>query len=292
MKMKRLLVFVLSLVITLTMMPLPARTAHAAGSSAGVKAGTDTMRVFHLDCGRKHFSQQQIENLIDKLAENGYNYMELAVGNDGLRFLLDDMSLEYTVSGSTAGAAGSVTRSYNSDSVTAAIKAGNRAYTADSSGELSQAEMDGIISYAKTKGVSIIPLVNSPGHMNAMLSAAKELTGNSNLAYNGSATTIDVSNAEAVAFTQALLQKYIDYFAGKGCTYFNMGADEYANDKYTGGGMGFGQLVSSGKYGKYIEYINAVSEKIKDKGMTPVAFNDGICYGGGRSRLRSTGILS
>ena len=137
--------------------------------------------------------------------------------------------------------------------------------------------MDEIIAYAKTKGLGIIPVINTPGHMDAILDAAEALTGKT-CSYNGSARTIDVTNSTAVAFTQAFVQKYVDYFASKGCQYFNMGADEYANDKYTGGSMGFGNLQNTGKYSYYVKYVNAVAALIKNAGMTPMAFNDGIYF--------------
>ncbi len=187
------------------------------------------------------------------------------MGNDGLRFLLDDMSL--TVNGTT----------YSSDKVSAAIHAGNEAYYNFNVDELTQSEMDTIIDYAASKGMGVIPCVNTPGHMDAILSAATSLTGK-DCSYNGSARTIDVTNTTAVAFTQALLQKYIDYFAGKGCKLFNMGADEYANDKYTGGSMGFGNLQSTGKYKYYVEYVNQLAQMIKAADMKPMAFNDGIYF--------------
>lgn len=57
-----------------------------------------------------------------------------------------------------------------------------------------------------------------------------------------------------------------------------MGADEYANDKFTGGSMGFGNLQSTGKYSYYVTYVNAVAKMIKAAGMTPMAFNDGIYF--------------
>lgn len=187
------------------------------------------------------------------------------MGNDGLRFLLDDMSL--TVNGTT----------YSSERVSAAIHAGNEAYYNFDVDELTQSEMDEIIAYAASKGMGVIPCVNTPGHMDAILSAATDLTGKT-CSYRGSARTIDVTNTTAVAFTQALLQKYISYFAGKGCKLFNMGADEYANDKYTDGSMGFGNLQSTGKYSYYVTYVNAVAKMVKDAKMTPMAFNDGIYF--------------
>lgn len=57
-----------------------------------------------------------------------------------------------------------------------------------------------------------------------------------------------------------------------------MGADEYANDKYTDGSMGFGNLQSTGKYSYYVTYVNAVAKMVKDAKMTPMAFNDGIYF--------------
>ena len=221
--------------------------------------------IMFLDCGRKYYSVDSIEALIDNASAAGFNYIQLAVGNDGLRLLLDDMSL--TVNGTT----------YSSEQVSNAIHAGNEKYYNFTVDELTQAEMDTIIDYAKLKNMGVIPCVNTPGHMDAILYAATSLTGE-DCAYSGSARTIDVTNATAVAFTQALLQKYITYFAGKGCQLFNMGADEYANDKFTGGSMGFGNLQSTGKYSYYVNYVNDVAAMIKGAGMTPMAFNDGIYF--------------
>ena len=221
--------------------------------------------IMFLDCGRKYYSVDSIKALIDNAFAAGFNYIQLAVGNDGLRFLLDDMSL--TVNGTT----------YTSKQVSDAIHAGNEAYYNFDVDELTQSEMDTIIDYATSKGMGVIPCVNTPGHMDAILDAATSLTGK-NCSYNGSARTIDVTNDTAVAFTQALLQKYITYFAGKGCELFNMGADEYANDIYTGGSMGFGNLQSTGKYSYYVTYVNKVAGMIKNAGMTPMAFNDGIYF--------------
>lgn len=223
------------------------------------------MKIFFLDCGRKYFSVDNIKKLIDNASAAGFNYIQLAVGNDGLRFLLNDMSL--TVNGTL----------YTTEQVSNAIKTGNANYYNFPVNELTQPEMDTIIAYATEKKMGVIPCVNTPGHMDAILSAATALTG-TNCSYNGSARTIDVTNATAVAFTQALLQKYIDYFKGQSCKFFNMGADEYANDIYTGGSMGFGNLQDAGKYKYYVQYVNQVADKIKAAGMTPMAFNDGIYF--------------
>ena len=265
---KRLLSLILAVILMIGLLPI---SAFATSASAQASDAEDTgykYNIMFLDCGRKYFSVNSIKQIIDNASAAGFNYIQLAVGNDGLRFLLKDMSLEVG------------DKTYTSDAVTAAIETGNKQYS-DSKGTtnsaLSETDMDTIIAYAASKGMGVIPCVNTPGHMDAILSAATSLTGQ-NCSYSGSVRTIDVTNNTAVAFTQALLQKYISYFAGRGCELFNMGADEYANDKFTGGSMGFGNLQSTGKYSYYVTYVNAVAKMIKTAGMTPMAFNDGIYF--------------
>ena len=268
----RLLTMLLVAAMVFTLLPASAIAAaewwggDEYADDAATQATDDyKYNIFFLDCGRKYYSVDSIKQFIDNASAAGFNYIQLAVGNDGLRFLLNDMSL--TVNGTT----------YESDAVKSAIHAGNEAYYNFDVDELTQSEMDTIIDYANSKGMGVIPCVNTPGHMDAILSAANTLTGK-NCSYNSSVRTIDVTNTTATAFTKALLQKYITYFAGKGCQLFNMGADEYANDKYTGGSMGFGNLQSTGNYSYYVTYVNQVAAMIKAAKMIPMAFNDGIYF--------------
>ena len=249
---KKLFALLLTVCMLLCMLPT---VAFASGS--------DYLKIAMLDSGRKYFSADWVKAFLYEAKADGYTHVMLAVGNDGMRFLLDDMSL--TVGGKT----------YSSNAVASAIRAGNNAYTTASSGEWTESEMDEFFATAKKAGIEIIPLLNSPGHMDSVLYAASSLTG-TNCSYNGSSRTIDVTNDTAVRFSQAFLQKYVDYFAGKGCRYFNFGADEYANDRYTSGSMGFGSLQNSGKYGYFIKYVNELAAMVKQAGMTPIAFNDGI----------------
>lgn len=262
---KRLLSLILAVILMIGLLPISAFATSASAQAGDAEDTGYKYNIMFLDCGRKYFSVNSIKQIIDNASAAGFNYIQLAVGNDGLRFLLDDMSL--TVNGTT----------YSSENVSKAIHAGNEAYYNFNVDELTQSEMDEIIAYAASKGMGVIPCVNTPGHMDAILSAATALTG-TDCSYSDSARTIDVTNTTAVAFTQALLQKYISYFAGKGCKLFNMGADEYANDKYTDGSMGFGNLQSTGKYSYYVKYVNTVAGMIKNAGMTPMAFNDGIYF--------------
>lgn len=230
-------------------------------------ASDDFMKIIYVDGGRKYFTKDWFVALINEAAADGYTHVEIGVGNDGLRFLLDDMSLE--VNGTA----------YSSEDVAAGINAGNIAYyDAGEANELTEAEMDAIYAAADKAGIEIIPLINTPGHMDAIVDCM-EYVGIADAAYDGSARTVDVTNTEAVAFTKALLEKYVAYFASKGSEIFDMGADEYANDIYSGySGMGFGKLMDSDQYDDFVTYVNDVAAIIKNAGMTPMAFNDGIYY--------------
>lgn len=230
-----------------------------------------------VDCGRRYFSVTELNKIIDAASDAGMHYVMLAFGNDGLRFLLDDMSIK-------AG-----DNSYYSSKVKTAIHNGNVAYDkaagySPAYDELTQYEMDQVLKHAGEQGVEIIPLLNNPGHMHTVISAMKEL-GMSDFTFKcsdgTSSSTVDVTNADAIAFVQALVKKYVNYFSQRGCHFFNMGADEYGNDIVNINNQPtprFNELLSQGGYGKYVEHLNAVAGIIKSYGMTPMAFNDGIYY--------------
>ncbi|WP_366535465.1 family 20 glycosylhydrolase, partial [Streptococcus pneumoniae] len=63
-----------------------------------------------------------------------------------------------------------------SDDVKKAIIEGTKAYYDDPNGTaLTQAEVTELIEYAKSKDIGLIPAINSPGHMDAMLVAMEKL---------------------------------------------------------------------------------------------------------------------
>lgn len=223
------------------------------------QAASSFLRIFHLDCGRKYFSVSEIEGMIDQLAANHFTHIQLAFGNDGFRFLLNDMSLE--ANGNT----------YASDNVKSAIKSGNTATTSRSSGELSEEEMDTIIAYANEKGISVIPMLNAPGHMSTIVKAmgtlgvsSKYINATGSVLSDGRTTNyaIDPTDEKAVNFVKALVTKYVQYFAKKGCTMFNIGADESG--------------LSANNYLSYAKFVNALVDVVKGGKMTTLAYNDGI----------------
>lgn len=223
-------------------------------------------KVISIDAGRKYFTLDQLKRIVYKASELGYSDVHLLLGNDGLRFLLDDMII--TTNGKT----------YTSDDVKNAIIQGTKAYYDDPNGTaLTQAEVTELIEYAKSKGIGLIPAINSPGHMDAMLVAMEKLGIKNPQAHfdKVSKTTMDLRNEEAMNFVKALIGKYMDFFAGK-TKIFNFGTDEYANDATSA--QGWYYLKWYQLYGKFAEYANTLAAMAKERGLQPMAFNDGFYY--------------
>ena len=224
-------------------------------------------KAISIDAGRKYFSLDQLKRIVDKASELGYSDLHLLVGNDGMRFVLDDMTVE--ANGKT----------YASDDVKKAILEGTKAYYDDPNGQaLTQAEMDELHAYATAKGIGLIAAVNSPGHMDALLVAMEKLgIENPQASFDTvSKTTMDLTNEAAVNFTKALIGKYMDYFKDKS-KIFNYGTDEYANDATSA--QGWYYLKWYDLYGKFAEYSNSLAAMAREKGLQPMAFNDGFYYG-------------
>ena len=121
--------------------------------------------------------------------------------------------------------------------------------------------MDEIFAAADKIGIEIVPLFNTPFHMEAVITAMGRL-GITKAYYGSNAACLNLSNDYATAFVKALMQKYITYFRGKGCKYFNFGADEYVG----------------GWNDTFYNYANDVAKMISEAGMTARAFNDSFRY--------------
>lgn len=204
--------------------------------------GNVNYRAVMLDCGRKYFSVDNIEKLIDTMAQYGYNQLQLSFGNGGCRFLLDKMELVFTdANGATVTLSG--------DDVTNGIKAGNVAFNGDES-VLTETEMSKIIEYANSKKIAIVPMLNMPGHMNWLKASFSGYASGKEL------DKLDIEKTTARNFGYALLNKYVQYFKEK-CEFFHFGADE---SDYTGDNM--------------TKFLTGCANVIVGAGMIPRAFND------------------
>lgn len=233
---RKVLATALAFVMLAGVVPFAA-LAGSDGTSAQAADTSTPYRIVMLDCGRKYFSVDNIKKLIDTMAQYGYNQLTLAFGNGGCRFLLDDMSLSF--SGTTM----------TSDTVKTNITNGNNTFNGDTR-YLTQSDMDTVISYADTKGIEIVPLLNMPGHAQAILHNTNYTVSNENL-------NLNVNDETSRNYGYALLGKYVDYFKGKGCNYFHFGADESG---FSGSGMS--------------TFLQGCSDVITNAGMTARMFND------------------
>lgn len=241
---------------------LPEEDVAEAAEPAAVSGSSLDYRIVHLDCGRKYFSVEYIKSVIDTMAENGFNQLELAFGNGGLRFVLDNMDIKSESS-----------TLHNSEDVKAAIRQGNERFYNDPNGNsLSETDMKAIITYAQSKGVEIVPLLNMPGHMDGVLSS--DLFSQYKL--SGSEGSLDLNNSYAVDFGKALLKLYVDWFRqNSNSKFFSFGADEY------GQGIRNPYIESSVAkvtYDQLINYMNDCAGIIEGQSMTARCFNDFVCY--------------
>ena len=261
---KRLLSLILAVILMIGLLPISAFATSASAQASEDKATTqdsEFLRIFHLDCGRKYFTVDQIKQMIDYAAESNYTHVELAFGNDGLRFLLDDMSVE--VNGTT----------YASDKVTSAIKQGNKKFYDAGTNELTQSEMQQLIGYAREKKIGIIPMFDAPGHLQAVIRGMQTL--GLKVDYTTPTTSgtsvnwaINPTDTASLAFVKALMEKYVAYFAKYGSSkYFNIAADE----------CGFASM-STEQYTAYATFVNSLAAMVKGYGFTVMAFNDGFYY--------------
>lgn len=255
---------ILVLVMLLSLLSMAAFTLPTAASSDGAASNDDSFyRIVHLDCGREYFTKDWIIALINEMSAAGYNQLQLAFGNGGFRFYLNDMGVG----------------SYGSDAVKNALEDGNNHYNTygddgkgTANGEwmtynpetnaLTEQEMDAIIAHAKSKGVEIVPMLNTPGHMHALLAAMQEL-GMSNVSVSGKTGCMNLDNSNAVDFTKALLTKYVNYFSDKGCKFFNLATDEYSSFNTT-----------------FYNYANSLVDIVTAAKMTPRVFNDSFLSSG------------
>lgn len=261
---KKVLSMILVLVMLLSLLSMAAFTLPTAASSDSAASNDDSFyRIVHLDCGREYFTKDWIIALINEMSAAGYNQLQLAFGNGGFRFYLNDMGVG----------------SYGSDAVKNALEDGNNHYNTygddgkgTANGEwityspeknaLTEQEMDAIIVHAKSKGVEIVPMLNTPGHMHALLAAMQEL-GMSNVSVSGKTGCMNLDNSNAVDFTKALLTKYVNYFANKGCKFFNLATDEYSSFNTT-----------------FYNYANSLVDIVTAAKMTPRVFNDSFLSSG------------
>ena len=272
--MRRILALLLVFCLFLTAAPMGAFAAETANPAAG-DIQDYFYKIMHLDAARKYFSVENIKDLIDVSADAGFNQIELYLSdNQGFRLGLDDMT---------------VTTEYGTYDMSPALGAGysqDPHYTDGKEIWLTQSEMDEIIAYANSKGLDVVPCINAPGHMGALLEAFPEFRYGAtvNGTYTVSKSALNIWNEEAYAFGLAFIEKYAQYFKSRGVKTFNFGADEFGCDMMTNSGTGENNgmdiVYNNGGYDEFVDFINDEIALLKGMGLQPRAFSDCIYYTG------------
>ena len=258
-------------------------------------SGDPLYKILHIDAGRKYLNLAALERLVDNVAANGMNQINLYLSdNQGLRFGITDSEGKFIIR-ANGGTEYDLTNALGYYNYTADGKK-----TDSNSGYLTPSDMTALIQYAASQGVDIVPCINMPGHMAAILQNNKGFckTFKSDSAEYVSEESLDMGNTAAVNFALAVLQAYCDWFAGieddqgnQLVKYFCIGADEYGQDLYNRGivpvdsGFGTAYMMRNGEYDYLVDFLNRAGNVIKANHMTPRAFNDAFLsdgYDGGK----------
>ena len=200
-------------------------------------------RSFHLDCARKFFTKDWIISLIKDLSWQKYNSIQIHFSeNEGFRLQSDTLE---AIDG---------------------FQYVNNQY-------LTKQDMLEIIQVANEYHIEVIPSLDSPGHLGAVLRyLPSDYSCASLFPTDGRrAQCFNIfTNDEARGFLIDLMTEFIDFFSEAGCKRFNIGGDEFL-EKFSN--------FSNEQYVQIMEYFNEVSAIAKSKGMTPRTWNDGVMYG-------------
>ncbi|MFJ7332032.1 glycoside hydrolase family 20 protein [Streptomyces sp. NPDC101116] len=212
-------------------------------------APAKAQRGFMLDIARKYFTADWIEDRVRELGDLKYNQLGLHFSDDqGFRIESDTQP----------------------DIV--------------SQPHLTKAQVRKIIDLAESRHITVVPEIDSPGHLGAVLRAHPDLQLRT---AQGSAVqgAIDISKPESAEIVDELLNEYADLFPGKP---WHLGADEYQALVRSDPEATFPQLAAAAqqKYGSGATvadlttgWLNDRAATVRENGRTPRAWNDGFFRG-------------
>lgn len=192
-----------------------------------------------LDVGRKYFSLSFLRKHIRDMAYLKLNYLHLHL-SDNLGFRLESQTHPEVTS--------------------------SQHYT--------KAEIRELIDYAAGYHVQVVPEIDFPGHMDAILASHPELrlVNRSGVANPG---FIDLSKPAADTLIQDLITEFLPLFPSG---YWHIGADEYVTD--------YADYPQLGGKDTFHRFVNWSNEIVRAAGKTTRMWNDGLKPG------RSTVVIS
>lgn len=202
-------------------------TTSTSPSTASSREHVATTSTLNLDIARHPMTASEIKSVIDVLPNGGFKNISLRLG--------DVQHLMY-----------------------------KSAYLKNSNSEaLSIDDLKSIVAYAKTKNITVIPDLDSPGHANAILAALKESHPDVYAKVAMNEGTIDYTTPEAETLMKTLYDEVFEAFSGQSTQAFVVGADEVPG----------GQSLYSNSL---LPYLNNLGDYANSKGFTPIIWNDAV----------------
>ncbi|CAL9454240.1 hypothetical protein SUDANB146_02492 [Streptomyces sp. enrichment culture] len=222
------------------------RGAGAAPEGVVRDAPAKPRRGMMLDIARKHYSAGWIEDRIRELGDLKYNEIGLHFSDDqGFRI--------------------------ESDSHPEIV----------SEEHLTKAQVRRIVELAESRHITVVPEIDSPGHLGAVLDAhpGLQLRRADGEAVRGA---IDIANPEAAEIVDDLLEEYVDLFPGD---QWHLGGDEYQALVVSDPEASFPGLAAAAREkhgsGATVEdlttgWLNDRAATVRAHGRVPRAWNDGF----------------
>lgn len=204
-------------------------------------------RIVMIDIGRKYFSPIGLHQILEEMAFNGCNFLQLHFSEDtGFR----------------------IESSRHPELVSEKF--------------LTKKEVTELIRYAAYLHIEIIPDIDTPGHMTHVLKDFPQwqLTKeHSLLQLQKVPSALDITNEHAVTFALSLYQEFIDLFVAS--RYFHIGADEFVDFNQ------FEQYPTLRNDGirKFEAYVNTVATFVSRHGFIPRVWNDAFLRSGKNTTL-------
>ncbi|MFF5934365.1 glycoside hydrolase family 20 protein [Streptomyces sp. NPDC012508] len=150
---------------------------------------------------------------------------------------------------------------------------------------LTKAEVRRILALAQTLHITVVPEIDSPGHLGAVLRAYPDLQLR-NVQGVPRQGAIDISKPASARLLDELLREYAGLFPGG---WFHVGADEYQALTVSSPETSYPQLATAAreKYGPQARvqdlaegWLNDRAAVVRDEGKVAKAWNDGFFRGG------------
>ncbi|MEU7010925.1 glycoside hydrolase family 20 protein [Streptomyces sp. NPDC046332] len=229
---------------------------HSVNGSGAMPEGTVTdapakpQRGLNLDIARKFFTAEWIEARLREMADLKLNQFGLHFSDDQGFRIASDTHPEIV-----------------------------------SAQHLTKAEVRRILALAQTLHITVVPEIDSPGHLGAVLRAYPDLQLR-NVQGVPRQGAIDISKPASARLLDELLREYAGLFPGG---WFHVGADEYQALTVSSPETSYPQLATAAreKYGPQARvqdlaegWLNDRAAVVRDEGKVAKAWNDGFFRGG------------